>query len=254
MGNSSKTKTVEVSDMNTGTRCGFGFIMLLAQVLLFGNLALVLYWVFQYRDGIAWQDNIQKEFNLHPVLMIGGFIFLMGQSILVFRGCRCCRKIYNKLWHTILHLLVMPAVAIGTVAVFDSHNLANPPIPNLYSLHSWLGLATLGLFALQFVVGFVTFLVLLCCDRATYRYRTLMAPVHAHFGLATFLLAIAACVTGLTEKAIFAIGKKYSELPEEAIVMNALGVSLVATGIVITYIVRNERYRRLVSTFVTEAL
>lgn len=53
------------------------------------------------------------------------------------------------------HLLAAPCIAIGFVAVYDSHNLrtdaqGNPaPIPNFYSLHSWMGLTTMGLFALQ---------------------------------------------------------------------------------------------------------
>lgn len=239
--------------MGLGTRCGFGFLMLFAQILLFGSLGLVLFWVFHYRDGVSWQKDAVKEFNLHPILMIGGFNFLLGEAILVYRGCRCCRKIYNKLWHTILHLLVMPAVAIGTVAAFDYHNLnPNGTIPNLYSLHSWLGLATLGLFGLQFIIGFISFLVLLCCDQSTYRFRSAMVPVHVHFGLATFLLAIATCVTGLTQRAAKVSG--YTNLPEESIVINALGISLTASGILITYIIRNERYRRVVSTYLSEAL
>ena len=75
--------------------------------------------------------------------------------MLVYRTCRCCRRIWNKLLHTVFHILAIPCVAIAFIAVLDSHNLrtdkdGNPaPIPNFYSLHSWMGLVTMGLFALQ---------------------------------------------------------------------------------------------------------
>lgn len=47
------------------------------------------------------------------------------------------------------HILAVPAIVMGFLTVLDSHNLANPPIANFYSLHSWMGLATMGLFAIQ---------------------------------------------------------------------------------------------------------
>lgn len=58
----------------------------------------------------------------------------------------------------------------------------------------------------QFVVGFFSFLVLLCCDSATASFRAALVPIHAAFGLTTLMLAIATCLTGLTEKAIFTLG------------------------------------------------
>lgn len=247
------SKTTEES-WSSGTQCGFGFLFFLSQVFLFGSLGLVLFWVFRYRGGIGWQEDVDREFNLHPLLMVGGFVFLLGEAILVYRGCRCCRKIYNKLWHTILHLLVMPAAAIAVVAVFDSHGLKSPAIPDLYSLHSWMGLATLGLFGLQFVIGFFSFLVLLCCEKSTAGFRAALLPLHVHFGLVTFLLAVATCVTGLTEKAIFQLGKQYQQLPEEAIVINALGIVLLVTAVLVTYVVRNPTYQRVTALVLNERL
>ena len=70
--------------MTAGARCCFGLLVLIAQILLNGVLALCLFWIIQYRsddDGkpFAWRDDIKLEFNLHPFLMITGFIYFMGQ-------------------------------------------------------------------------------------------------------------------------------------------------------------------------------
>ena len=71
--------------MTAGARCCFGFLILVAQILLNGVMALCLYWVIQYRSNdkgetFAWKNNPDLEFNLHPVLMIAGFIYFMGQG------------------------------------------------------------------------------------------------------------------------------------------------------------------------------
>ena len=71
--------------MTAGARCCFGLLILVAQILLNGVMALCLYWVIQYRSNaegktFAWKDDPDLEFNLHPVLMIAGFIYFMGQG------------------------------------------------------------------------------------------------------------------------------------------------------------------------------
>ena len=81
--------------------------------------------------------------------------------MLMYRSCRCCRRIWNKLLDTTFHLLAIPCIAMAFIAVYDSHVLNTvpdpqdpekrlpKPIPDFYSLHSWMGFATMGLFALQ---------------------------------------------------------------------------------------------------------
>ena len=66
------------------TRVSFGALLLTAVVLLWGALGLVIYWVMQYQGGYAWTEDPKKEFNLHPTLMIAGFIFFMGHGKIFF--------------------------------------------------------------------------------------------------------------------------------------------------------------------------
>ncbi|XP_022917933.1 plasma membrane ascorbate-dependent reductase CYBRD1 isoform X2 [Onthophagus taurus] len=244
----------EENEWGCGSWFEYTLVVVLASILLLGSLALTLYWTIQYHNGFAWRENGNKQFNLHPVLMVAGFITFSGFSILLYRICRCCRRIYVKLLHTVFHALAIPCVAIGFLAVLDYHNLKTPPIPNFYSLHSWIGLVTMGLFAIQFVVGFFSFLVLLCCEGATAAFRASLVPIHASFGLTTFMLAIAACLTGLTEKVIWTLESKYSEWQEEGIIVNALGAALVALGVLVSYAVRSPSMREGTKVYVTERL
>ncbi|KAF4519995.1 hypothetical protein B566_EDAN007143 [Ephemera danica] len=226
----------------------FMLVVVIASILLIAALALVLFWVLWYRDGFAWTEDPKKHFNLHPVLMIAGFITFSGFSLLLYRVCRCCRRIYVKLLHTLFHVIAIPCVALGFLAVLESHNRATPePIPNFYSLHSWMGLVTMGLFAMQvfrvFVVGFFSFLILLCCEGATAAFRASLVPIHATFGITTFMLAVATCLTGLTEKVLFTLKNDYKDLPEEGIIVNSLAMVLVAVTIVVCYILMRDDFR-----------
>ena len=61
------------------------------------------------------------------------------------------------------------------------------------------------LFLLQFVVGFFSFLLLLCCESATASFRAALVPIHSTFGITTFVMAVATACSGLTEKAFFTL-------------------------------------------------
>jgi Eukaryotic cytochrome b561 len=67
----------------------------------------------------------------------------------MFRNMRYQRKKQLKLLHAGSHVLTFVLTVIALVAVFDSHNLAVPPIPNLYTLHSWIGLTAVIMFCSQ---------------------------------------------------------------------------------------------------------
>ncbi|KAL0268656.1 UNVERIFIED_CONTAM: hypothetical protein PYX00_010505 [Menopon gallinae] len=205
---SAKQKKFETEDNDWGciNWCEYMIVITLTSLLLISTVSLVLFWALYYREGFAWRDNPQKEFNLHPVLMVTGFIFFSGFSLLLYRICRCCRRLYVKLGHAILHSLAIPCIVLGFLAVWDSKNLSQPKGTNFYSLHSWLGLVTIGLFLVQFLVGFFSFLILICCQGKTKSCRAGLVPIHSSFGITIYMLAVATCLTGFAEKAIYTLG------------------------------------------------
>ncbi|XP_034840289.1 plasma membrane ascorbate-dependent reductase CYBRD1-like isoform X2 [Maniola hyperantus] len=223
--------------------CEYALVITLATILLIGVSALTIFWTFFYREGYGWADDIpEKQFNLHPTLMIAGFITFSGFSVLLYRICRCFRRIYVKLLHAIFHALAFPCIVIGFLAVLDFHNKKG--INNFYSLHSWVGLVAMGLFGLQYAVGFFSFLLLLICNKGTANFRASLVPIHAAFGVLTFVLGVCACLTGLTEKALFALGAdRYSGLPDEGVIINAIGVTIVAITAVVMYILSRNKFR-----------
>lgn len=238
-----KKQTTTHTEVSLGVRCGFGILMLLSEILLFGAIGLCIYWILQYQDGVAWTNNTKKQYNLHYILMTGGFIFLNGQSMLVYRCYPCCKKIYNKVLHTIFFVLSISAITIGLVAAIQAQNSLPDP-HHFYSMHSWIGLTAIGIFGLQFVVGFTSFLVLLCCDTATAKFRQRLLPTHVTFGIIIFSLGSAAVLTGLMQTIRHRLSAIYDQLGEQAIIVNAFAMCVVALMILLPFIIFNKSFKR----------
>ncbi|RWS25797.1 putative transmembrane ascorbate ferrireductase 2-like isoform X1, partial [Leptotrombidium deliense] len=177
----------------------------IAELLLIGTVAIFVYFVLMHDKGFAWTNNRQAQWNLHGVLMLVGFIFMNGQALLMYKLLICIPKIYVKIIHTLIFLCSISAIAIGMISGIQAQaSVPRSSVPkHFYSIHSWAGLVTCGLFALQFFVGFVSFLVLLCCDKATSGFRKKLLPTHVTFGLIIFSLGALSCITGIFQTARF---------------------------------------------------
>ncbi|KAH8379973.1 hypothetical protein KR009_008246 [Drosophila setifemur] len=219
----------------------FKVLYVLTQLCGLTLIVLVGTWIGQHFGGLGGTANPKLEFNWHPLFMTIGFIYMYGNSILIYRGFRTTNKKTLKLTHAGIHMAAFILTVIALKTVFDSHNLASPPIPNLYSLHSWLGLSAVIIFSLQYVAGFVAFLA----PGLRENYRIAMMPLHIYFGLFGFVLAIASALMGLTEKAIFAItNPPYSTLPPAGVLANVIGVLYVVFGALVVYLATEPAYKR----------
>lgn len=255
------------SEVSQFSRFCFGVLWCFAQVGLWGSVMLFLYWVLKFDKGFGWAGDKKKMFNLHSFLMIVGFIFLNGQAMLIYKTFLCCKKIYNKITHTIFFVLSISIITFGMIVGIQGQHISPPDQTptHFYSIHAWIGLVTVGLFSLQFVVGFVSYLVLLCCEKATAGYRARLMPTHVSMGLIIYGLAIAGCLTGIIQTARSRLGGPTATEPEKpdyknmtnpvnpflnaGIVINMVGVCLLSLAIIMPYIIRNFTHRTNQATF-----
>lgn len=214
-----------------------GFI--LSQVFGLFTIVFLSVWISKYLGGIGFNTDIQI-FNYHPLFMVLGMVFIFGDAILVYRVLRNERKKILKIVHSSLNYAALLLSLFALWAVFHFHNNRN--IPNLYSLHSWIGLLTIILFVSQFIIGFISFLF----PGITLTYRRLLMPFHVYIGLTLFVMSCATALLGITEKAFFSLASdpKYADLPPAGIVLNLLGISILLFAIVIVYLVTNSQFKR----------
>jgi len=245
-----------------------GFMPVAGIAQITGIMAVVLtgIWMGHFRDGFAWQSDPKKEFNWHPMLMVLGLIYLYGNGILVYRvgkltlpsaknvnsdtsllGILMYRLFRNekkrklKLIHAGVMLSSFFFTVIALKAAFDSHNLADPPIPNLYSLHSWMGMTTVLLFSAQWVSGLVTFLF----PGLASHLRAAYLPIHVSFGILIFVMACATSLTGITEKLLFSLKGEYGKRAPEGVMANWIGILIILFGTLIVYLATNIKFKRL---------
>ncbi|XP_041857821.1 plasma membrane ascorbate-dependent reductase CYBRD1 [Melanotaenia boesemani] len=218
----------------------FLFVLSAAGAVGFVSIIFVLRWVLHFKEGLAWDGGL-AEFNWHPVLTVTGFIFLQGIAIIVYRlpWTWKCSKLMMKFIHAGLNLAAFIFAVIAMVAVFDFHNSAQ--IPNMYSLHSWLGLIAVILYSLQLVLGVGMYLI----PVTPVSWRAAFMPIHVYSGLLLFASVIAVALMGITEKLIFGLSNpKYKDSPPEGIFVNVLGVLLVIFGALILWIATRTSWKR----------
>ncbi|KAF5750075.1 putative cytochrome B561 [Tripterygium wilfordii] len=217
-------------------------VTVMAHLLVVAIFTLVLVWLLHFRHGLAFKsDNKQKIFNasslskvltsyIHPLLMVS-FILLMGEgsnwiliktAVMAYKSVLATRKI-QKIVHLVLHLLALVAGVLGVYAVFKFHHEIRAP--DMYTLHSWLGISTIALFGLQWLLGFFSFVF----PGAQSFRRAGYLPWHIFGGMVIFFMAILTAETGLVQRFIF-LGLRRSQ---EALIVNFTGLLILLFAIAV---------------------
>merc|ERR1711971_656386 len=154
------------------------FFICLAVIEAFGISAVILtvHWAINIKGGVNYVENMGIPFNWHPILMTISLIFLYGNGALIYRIIppkNEGHKLKLKLAHAGIMIVAFALMVIGLQAAFDSHNKPTPPKPNMYTLHSWVGLLAP------------------------------LLPFHQYFGSSILALAVAAACMGHLEKMIW---------------------------------------------------
>lgn len=155
-------------------------------------------------DPATGANDTGGVFNWHPLLMLIAFPLAMAEAVLAYRAPLAPAALPDrparKTLHAALHSLAAVAAILGLIAAIKSHTLKRPdPVPNFYSVHSWLGLCVLMAFLAQFCLGFAAYLV----PKWSQANRAAFGPVHAALGLTVFFGGVATAMTGLQEKTTF---------------------------------------------------
>uniref|UniRef100_A0A090XB67 Putative cytochrome n=1 Tax=Ixodes ricinus TaxID=34613 RepID=A0A090XB67_IXORI len=154
----------------------FYLLLLLAEVLLFGTITLTIYWIFNYQGGVAWANDTRKQFNLHYILMVGGFIFLNGHATVSVPQLHVLQEDLQQgaahhllravhLGHHHRHRVRLP----GAQQRGRPQALLFPPLVDRPRHHGPLRSSVCS--GLHFYSWCV-----LCCDKATVTYRQRLVP------------------------------------------------------------------------------
>ncbi|XP_048372885.1 transmembrane ascorbate-dependent reductase CYB561 [Sphaerodactylus townsendi] len=216
---------------------GFTYLVAASQTLGLAVILVLGAWMGVYRGGIAWESS-ELQFNVHPLCMVVGMVFLQGDALLVYRVFRNESKRSTKILHGLLHALALVIALVGLIAVFEYHKKKS--FPNMYSLHSWCGIAAFSFYVLQWLLGLVFFL----CPGVSFSVRSRYKPHHMFFGVFLFILSLATALLGILELLLFKIRDSYSAFVPEGVLANILGLLLVAFGAVLAYILTRDEWQR----------
>lgn len=108
--------------------------------------------------GIRWPSSDNNGgLNFHGMFMSTGLVFFQGEALISYRLYRYDTKLLSKFVHVVFHMLAMAFFSTALAAMILQKNAHG--WSHFTSVHSWIGIAVMFVFVVQFLFGFVNFLV-----------------------------------------------------------------------------------------------
>ena len=152
-------------------------------------------------QGFSFDVTSVKFINFHKLFMVLGLCILPPNAMLIYRyKLFKVPRIFLKLAHAVI-LLTSVLFAITGLAIVVKVTIENKS-NHFTSIHSWLGLLTLIVFSLQWLVGIFAFLV---PTGMALRYKEAIMFFHRFIGLMLVILPTLTACMGLSEVSEFGI-------------------------------------------------
>ncbi|CAH8373263.1 unnamed protein product [Eruca vesicaria subsp. sativa] len=196
---------------------------------------MVLIWSISYRGGFAWEStNKTLIFNLHPVLTLIGLVILGGEAIISYKSLPFEKRV-NKPIHLVLHATAIILGILGVYAAFKHHNEKH--IPNLYTIHSWVGISVIVLYSLQWLYSFIVYFF----PGGSSTLRRDLLPWHVFLGVFVYVLAVGNSVLGFLEKLTFLEKSGLDKFGSEAFLVNFMAIITILFGTFVLLIVYSNK-------------
>ncbi len=183
----------------------------------------MIVWVFHYSSGL---DGDELEFNLHPLMMTLGFVFLMTMAMLSFRthtflGMKISHRAQKTL-HIAMHSSAVVCIIMGMAAILKSHGRFA-----INNWHSGFGMMSLLFYAYNFLrIGGIGESIFSIFSATA---RPIFMKFHTSAGIIAYILGMCAILTGTWGHEV---PKQVSDGAVIALWVYAIFVAITALGLV----------------------
>ncbi|CAN8076293.1 unnamed protein product [Agarophyton chilense] len=205
----------------------------------YATFILTLLWTLLALGGLATTGS--RLFNWHPILASGAVLAVLTPGVLVQpapRGSGATRDWRVRAVHAFCLLVAFVVLSVAVAVAYSSHLQQNKP--NLYSLHSWLGLGTLFLMKGNIVAGLTS---TLC---AQWKAAALVGKSHRLGGMLVCLMAFVSATVGFAELQTKLARNAGSVWQLRVVAAAILGFATMCVGIAVVALLGSREHDRRV--------